>query len=37
MVLGMNRNIACSRSSQDWPSVIGVSTRRQNVGAGGRL
>ena len=37
IVLGMKRNIECSRSSQDWPSVSGVETRCQRLEPAGRL
>ena len=34
IVLGMNRRIPCSRSSHDWPSLIGTSILRQKPSSG---
>ena len=33
-MLGMNRNMPCSRSSHDCPSVIGRNIRRKNPSSG---
>jgi hypothetical protein len=34
IVLGMKRNMPCTRSSQDWLSVIGRNARRKNPSSG---